>query len=100
MAESRLATWRARVLIDVETIGAGGNFPAVISEGVGFCEVLLARHRARVDEQHGAEGRRRLDHPADWVRLEITAVLTSRGEVALDPLDFQNRQPCGERSAF
>lgn len=65
----------ARVFMDVDSIEPGDDFTEVIAGAVGSCAVLLAvigdRWLAAADEN----GRRRLDDPGDFVRLEIEAAL-------------------------
>ena len=61
--------------IDVDALQAGEDVQAKIQEVVGRCQIFLAvighGWLAAKDQQ----GRRRLDNPADWVRLEIEAAL-------------------------
>ncbi len=63
------------VFIDVETIEAGANFAEVIDAKVGFCDAFVAVIGKAWSTAVDATGRRRLDDPADWVRLEIAAAL-------------------------
>jgi hypothetical protein len=63
------------VFIDVEDIGPGDDFAAAIDEKLGFCDALVAVIGPRWTSATDAAGRRRLDDPADWVRLEIGAAL-------------------------
>jgi hypothetical protein len=65
----------ASVFIDVETIEVGADFADVIDAKVGFCDGLIAVIGATWSAAVDAEGRRRLDDSADWVRLEIAAAL-------------------------
>jgi hypothetical protein len=64
-----------QIFKDVDSIELGDDFVQVITSAVGSCDVLLAligdQWLAITDEQ----GRRRLDDPADFVRLEIQAAL-------------------------
>lgn len=64
-----------RVFKDVDSIELGDDFVDVVNDAVGSCAVLLAvigpRWLAVTDE----DGRRRLDNPEDFVRLEIEAAL-------------------------
>lgn len=66
---------RDEVFKDVDSIPLGDDFVEVINTAVGSCDVLLAligqRWLAITDE----DGRRRLDNPDDFVRLEIEAAL-------------------------
>jgi TIR domain len=65
-----------QVFKDVDSIEMGDDFIEVITTAVSSCDVLLAligdRWLTIVDEN----GRRRLDTPGDFVRLEIETALT------------------------
>jgi TIR domain len=64
-----------QVFMDVDTIELGVDFGEAINRAVAACKVLLAvigpDWLTAADEQ----GRRRLDNPDDFVRLEIEAAL-------------------------
>src|SRR5829696_2112441 len=65
-----------QVFKDVDSIQLGDDFVEVITRAVGSCDVLLALigdQWLTITDQHG---RRRLDDPDDFVRLEIEAALT------------------------
>jgi hypothetical protein len=65
----------ARVFKDIDSIQLGDDFTEAIRAAIGSCAVLLALIGARwltVTDDHG---RRRLDDPEDFVRLEIEAAL-------------------------
>jgi hypothetical protein len=65
-----------QVFKDVDSIQLGDDFVEVITRAVGSCDVLLALigdEWLTVTDEHG---RRRLDDPDDFVRLEIEAALT------------------------
>jgi hypothetical protein len=65
-----------QVFKDVDSIQLGDDFVEVIHRAVGSCDVLLALigdQWLTITDQHG---RRRLDNPDDFVRLEIEAALT------------------------
>lgn len=66
-----------RVFMDVEGIEPGADFVEAIERAVGSCEALIV---IIGDEWLSAEsaGRRRLDDPADFVRIE-TATALARG---------------------
>jgi TIR domain len=64
------------VFIDVEDIALGENFAELIDENVGFCDALVAVIGTKWLACTDATGRRRIDDPQDWVRLEITAALS------------------------
>jgi hypothetical protein len=66
----------SQVFKDVDSIQLGDDFVEVIQRAVGSCDVLLALigdQWLTITDQHG---RRRLDNPDDFVRLEIEAALT------------------------
>ena len=65
-----------QVFKDVDSIELGDDFVQVITRAVGSCDVLLAligEQWLTITDEHG---RRRLDDPDDFVRLEIEAALT------------------------
>jgi hypothetical protein len=65
-----------QVFKDVDSIELGDNFVQVLTTAVSACDVLLALTGPQwltITDDHG---RRRLDSPDDFVRLEIQAALT------------------------
>ena len=69
---------RDQVFVDVESIPAGENFPKAIRSAVQSCDVLLAVIGPQWVDATNEKGIRRLDDPADFVRLEIEAALNRR----------------------
>jgi TIR domain/Kelch motif len=65
-----------QVFTDVDSIELGDDFVEVITTAVGSCDVLLALVGDQWLTITGPDGRRRLDDPDDFVRLEIEAALT------------------------
>jgi hypothetical protein len=65
-----------QVFKDVDSIELGDDFVEVITSAVGSCDVLLALIGDEWLTITDAHGRRRLDDPDDFVRLEIEAALT------------------------
>ena len=65
---------RKNVFIDVD-MRAGSKFPAVLEERLAECKVLLVLIGSDWLNSKDDEGRRRLDNPDDWVRLEIARAL-------------------------
>ena len=65
-----------QIFKDVDTIELGDDFVKVIADAVGRCDVLLALIGREWLTITGDDGRRRLDNPQDFVRLEIEAALT------------------------
>jgi TIR domain len=66
---------RDQVFKDVDSIDLGDDFPQVIADAVGSCDVLLALVGDRWLTITDRDGTRRLDRPDDFVRLEIEAAL-------------------------
>ena len=63
-----------QIFRDVDSLAPGADFPDAIADAVGRCDVLLAL----IGKQWISatlQGRRRLDDPNDYVRLEIAAAL-------------------------
>jgi TIR domain len=63
------------VFMDIDAIEPGVDFEEVVNEAVGKCDVLIAvigRHWLTVVDHRG---RRRLDNPDDYVRMELQAAL-------------------------
>ena len=65
-----------KIFKDVDSIELGDDFVEVITNAVGNCDVLLALVGDEWLTITDADGRRRLDDPNDFVRLEIEAALT------------------------
>jgi hypothetical protein len=66
------------VFMDVDAIEPGDDFAEVVEQKVGSCDVLIAligRHWLTATDR---DGRRRLDKPNDWVRLEIQTALARK----------------------
>ena len=76
-----------RVFRDVNTIQPGADFHQAISAGLGACGafVVVIGREWVVD----LKGRRRLDDPTDWVRVELEAVL-QRSDVLVIPVLVEN----------
>jgi TIR domain len=66
---------REQVFKDVDSIVLGDDFAEVIANAVGSCNVLLALIGDRWLTITDEDGRRRLDDPDDFVRLEIETAL-------------------------
>jgi ABC-type amino acid transport substrate-binding protein len=71
----------SQVFKDVDSIDLGDDFVEVISRAVARCDVLLAVIGQEWLTTTDAHGRRRLDSPDDFVRLEIEAALSRRVRV-------------------
>lgn len=62
------------VFIDVD-MRAGAKFPDVLQQRLAECKVVLVLIGPGWLKAHDEQGRRRLDNPDDWVRLEIAHAL-------------------------
>ena len=65
---------RKNVFIDVD-MKAGSNFPAVLEQRLAECKVMLVLIEQNWLEAKDEQGKRRLDDPDDWVRLEVAHAL-------------------------
>jgi nucleotide-binding universal stress UspA family protein len=78
------------VFMDIDTVPLGVDFTRVIAEAVGACDVLIAVIGRDWLTLADPSGRRRLDNPEDFVRLEIKAALER--DVRVIPAVVQNAQ--------
>lgn len=85
----------SRVFKDIDSIEVGDDYIDVIAAAVASCDVLLALIGDRWLTVTGSDGRRRLDDPADVVRLEIETAL-ARGIRVIPVLTYQTRMPRAE----
>ena len=67
---------RGQIFKDVDSIQLGDDFVEVIHSAVASCDVLLALIGEQWLTITDERGRRRLDDPNDFVRLELEAALT------------------------
>jgi hypothetical protein len=81
--------------MDVE-IPSGTDFVDAIEASVTSCEVFVAVIGERWADARDDQGRRRLDDPDDFVRLELEMAL-ARSDVTVIPVLIDNAAlPCGE----
>ena len=64
-----------QVFRDIDSVDPGERFPRLIEQEVGSCDALLALIGPKWLAITDAAGRRRLDDPDDFVRLEIATAL-------------------------
>jgi TIR domain len=64
-----------QVFMDVDTIALGEDFTKAIADAVGACDVLLAVIGPNWLSVTASDGKRRLENPHDFVRLEIKSAL-------------------------
>lgn len=78
---------KKNIFIDIDGIPAGVDFVKNISDQVGQCDILLALIGPDWLQALDGQGRRRLDNPEDFVRVEIAAALNRGIPVAPILLD-------------
>ena len=66
---------KGQIFMDIDAIPVGQNFVDVIDQRIGSCDVLIALIGITWMNATNRRGQRRLDDPADFVRLEIEAAL-------------------------
>src|SRR6516165_7093616 len=67
---------KEEVFVDVDNIPPGDDFVRVLERAVAECQVFIAILGPNWITAADSDGRRRLDDPADYVRLEVAAALT------------------------
>ncbi|HEY6254075.1 MAG TPA: PASTA domain-containing protein [Candidatus Angelobacter sp.] len=86
----------ASVFMDVAAIEVGRDFRKAIDQSVATCGVLLALIGKNWIEARNEDGQRRLDDPADFVRLELAAAL--KRDIPVIPVLVQGaRMPRAEQ---
>ncbi|MGE5239329.1 MAG: PASTA domain-containing protein [Chloroflexota bacterium] len=83
-----------RVFMDVSAIEPGVDFVEAIDRAVGSCDVLLVIIGKKWLSCSDASGRRRLDDPKDFIRLETATAL--RRDVRVIPVLVQDAAMPGE----
>src|SRR4051812_23138559 len=63
------------VFMDIDAIDPGTDFAEVIAEALSDCDVLLVLIGPNWLARRGLRGRRRVDTPGDFVRLELAAAM-------------------------
>jgi hypothetical protein len=67
-----------RIFLDIDNIDLGADFPHAIESWVGSCDALVVVIGPQWVAATDRAGRRRLDDPHDYVRLEVEAGLRRR----------------------
>jgi len=91
------------IFMDVDTIEAGLDFVEVLENAVQSCDVLLALIGRQWLNIKDEAGKRRLDNPQDFVRIEVAAALSRSIRVIpvlVDgaPMPSPNQLPHGLKS--
>jgi TIR domain len=86
---------RKQVVLDVDTI-SGADFPRTLKKWLSECKVLLVLIGPGWLNARDDKGRRRLDDPSDWVRLEIQEAL-GRGIAMIPVLIAEAKLPIREQ---
>ena len=81
---------RDSVFMDVDSIGLGRDFRTVLQERLATCDVMLALIGRDWVDGKDKSGRRRLDNPGDFVRIEIAAAL--KRNIPVTPLLLHGAQ--------
>jgi hypothetical protein len=63
------------IFLDIDRLRAGEQFPLVLEKRLSECRVMLAIIGPNWFNASDESGRRRLEQPDDWVRLEIARAL-------------------------
>lgn len=66
---------RDRVFMDIETLEPGVDFVNGIDQAIASCAAVIAMIGPQWIEARERDGRRRLDNPNDFIRLEIASAL-------------------------
>jgi CHASE2 domain-containing sensor protein len=74
------------VFLDTARIGAGQRWPDEIHGAVRACQVMLVLISPQWQDARTADGRRRLQDPADWVRIEVGSALRQPGTIVIPML--------------
>src|SRR5215469_4534832 len=64
-----------RVFMDVDSIAIGLDFTKALQEAMSRCEILLVLIGRNWLDITDSEGRRRIDNPNDWIRVELETAL-------------------------
>jgi len=81
---------RDSVFMDVDSIGLGRDFRQVLQERLATCDVMLALIGRDWLDGKDKSGRRRLDNPGDFVRMELAAAL--KRNIPVTPLLLHGAQ--------
>ena len=89
----------SQIFKDIDSIELGDDFVEMITSAVGSCDVLLALIGSRWLTITDRDGRRRLDNPGDFVRVEVEAALARKVRVIPILVDGAHMPPAHELPA-
>lgn len=75
---------KGNIFMDIDTIPPGADFGRVVEDRISSSDVVLALIGKHWLSATDTDGRRRLDKPEDWVRLELESAL-NRADVRVIP---------------
>lgn len=90
VAELRQRYGAASVFVDISAIEPGADFPQTIEQALVGCEVVLVLMGKTWLNARDGYGRRRLEDPKDWVRVEVELALERKRRVI--PIRVQGAQ--------
>ena len=76
----------SQVFLDIDQVGIGEDFVARTTSVVESCRVLLVVIGRRWLDVRDAQGRRRIDDPDDYVRIEIATALRQAPQLVIVPV--------------
>lgn len=85
---------REQIFRDVETLEPGVDFVKAIDKAIASSQVMLVVIGPRWLTIADKDGRRRLDQPGDWIRLETAAAL--RRDIRVIPVLVEDARPPAE----
>jgi hypothetical protein len=63
------------IFMDIDTIEPGADFTEALQKAVGACDVLVAVIGPEWATTTEINGKRRLENPSDWIRIELATAL-------------------------
>jgi len=88
------------VFRDFDDLRPGMDFASAIEQEISSCTVLLVLIGERWLEARDARGRRRIDDPGDFVRIEVSRALSRNVRVIPVLLGGASMPPCNGPALF
>lgn len=80
---------KSQVFRDIDNMRAGEDFVERVTRTIGACRVVLVVIGRHWLDARNADGRRRLDDPDDYVRLEVATALNTDSPATVIPVIVQ-----------